>query len=115
MDRIVFPVLLPSPRRFSDQHPTLPSGTELPQNHIPDRLLNRNTIIVPLAAICSGIAGCGYLGLYPTFLVGELHFTLQEAGAAASMFGAGALLGILCGFVSDRVNQKWISMFGLVL
>ena len=103
------------PRRFSEQHPISPAGSVLPESHIPDRLLNRNTALVALAAICSGIAGYGYLGLYPTFLVSQLHFTVQEAGAAASMFGAGALLGILCGYLSDRINQKWISIFGLVV
>jgi MFS family permease len=103
------------PRRFSEQHPASLAGTALPETHIPDRLLNRNTMIVALVAICSGIAGYGYLGLYPTFLVSQLHFTVQEAGAAASMYGAGALVGILCGYLSDRINQKWVSIFGLVV
>jgi MFS family permease len=102
-------------RRFSEQHPTLSAGTIPAESHIPERLLNRNTAIVALAASCSGIAGYGYLGLYPTFLVGQLHFSVQQAGDAASVFGGGALFGIVCGYLADRVNQKWMSICGLLI
>ncbi len=102
------------PRRFSEQHPPIAAkpGAE---DHIPDRLINRNTSLVAIAAVCSGMAGFGYLGLYPTFLVSQLHFTVQDAGAAASMYGAGALTGLACGFLADRVNQKWVSICALVV
>ena len=101
------------PRRFSEQHPpaAIQSGAE---GHIPDRLVNRNTALVAITAICSGMAGFGYLGLYPSFLVSELHFSIAEAGAAASMYGAGALTGILCGLLADRTNQKLVSLCALV-
>ena len=47
-------------------------------------------MLVALAAIASGIAGYGYLGLYPTFLRSELGFSPEAAGSAAAMFGVGA-------------------------
>jgi MFS family permease len=108
-------MLILVPHRFSEQHPASPGGTALSEDHIPDRLLNRNTLIVALAAICSGIAGYGYLGLYPTFLISQLHFNVQQAGDAASVFGVGALLGIVCGYLADRINQKWVSICGLLI
>ena len=62
----------------------------------------------------SGLATYGYLGLYPTFLRLQLHFSVEAAGAAASMFGAGALMGLLCGYLADRVNQKWLTIVTLI-
>ena len=29
------------------------------------------------------------------------------------MFGAGALMGLLCGYLADRINQKWLSIVSL--
>jgi MFS family permease len=75
--------------------------------------VNRNTALVAGVAVVGGIAGFGYLGLYPTFLRTELDFSVEQAGAAASMFGAGALMGLLCGYLADRINQKWLSIVSL--
>lgn len=102
-------------RRFSEQHPGPVSGAVLDERHIPERLLNRNTVVVAITAVCAGMAGFGYLGLYPTFLITRLHFSVQQAGAAASMYGAGALMGLVCGYLADRVNQKWLSICALVV
>ena len=109
---VVVAVLVP--RRFTEQ---LPPASTSPgaESHVPATLVNRNTVLVAISAICSGMAGFGYLGLYPTFLVSELHFTPQEAGAAASMYGAGALTGLLCGYLADRVSQKAVSLCALVV
>ena len=109
---VVMMVLVP--KRFTEQHPPvaiLPGA----EDHIPAALINRNTMLVAVCAVCSGMAGFGYLGLYPTFLINELHFTPQEAGAAASMYGAGALTGLICGYLADRVSQKAVSLCALVV
>ncbi len=100
------------PKRFTEQAPERSEAVD--EAHIPDRLVNRNTLLVALASVCSGMAGLGYLGLYPTFLRTALHFSVAEAGAAASMYGVGALMGILCGVLGDRVNQKWLTIATLV-
>jgi MFS family permease len=108
-------MLLLVPKRFTEQHAS--SGTMAVglEHHIPDRLINRNTLLVAVAAICSGMAGLGYLGLYPTFLITQLHFPVKSAGAAASMYGLGALMGIACGYLADRLNQKWVSICALIV
>jgi MFS family permease len=107
-------MLLLVPKRFAEwRMDEVRVGADA-EHHIPDRLINRNTVLVALAAIGGGIAGYGYLGLYPTFLRTELHFSVEEAGTAASMFGAGALTGLLCGYLADRVDQKWLTILALV-
>jgi MFS family permease len=108
-------MLLLVPKRFTEQHASSGTTIIVPEHHIPDRLINRNTLLVALAAICSGMAGLGYLGLYPTFLITQLHFSVKSAGAAASMYGLGALMGIVCGYLADRLNQKWVSICALIV
>lgn len=106
-------VLLLVPKRFTEQ--VLENHGAESEAHIPARLINRNTMMVALASICSGLAGFGYLGLYPTFLRTTLHFTVVQTGAAASMYGGGALMGLLCGYMADRMNQKYITIGALVV
>ena len=101
------------PKRFSEWHSGGIETVVDDERQIPERLVNRNTMLVALVAVTGGIAGFGYLGLYPTFLRTELGFSVEQAGAAASMFGAGALMGLLCGYLADRVNQKWLSIVSL--
>jgi len=106
-------MLLRVPKRFSEWRAGDVVTVFDDERHIPERLVNRNTMLVALVAITGGIAGFGYLGLYPTFLRTELGFSVEQAGAAASMFGAGALMGLLCGYLADRINQKWLSIVSL--
>jgi MFS family permease len=97
-------------RRYSEQLPPTVARDLNAEVHIPDRLLNRNTMMLAAASIGGGLAGFGYLGLYPTFLRTELHFTIPQAAAAASMYGVGALMGLVCGYLGDRINQKYITI-----
>jgi MFS family permease len=106
-------MLLLVPKRFSEWRAGDVVTVFDDERHIPERLVNRNTMLVALVATTGGFAGFGYLGLYPTFLRTELGFSVEQAGAAASMFGAGALMGLLCGYLADRINQKWLSIVSL--
>jgi MFS family permease len=106
--------LLLVPKRFTEQYAEAAQTGVDAYRHIPDRIINRNTVLVGLTLVCGGIAGYGYLGLYPTFLRTQLHFSMEATGAAASMYGAGALMGIVCGYLADRVNQKWLMIVTLV-
>jgi sugar phosphate permease len=104
-------------RRFSEQQALTSAADVALEAHIPDTLVNKNTILLALASIFAGLASYGYLGLYPTYLRTQLNFTLTESAAAASMYGAGALAGLLCGYMADRMNQKLItigSMLGVM-
>ncbi len=101
------------PKRFTEQ--SIASAEVGDESHIPSSLVNRNTMLIAIASVGAGLAGFGYLGLYPTFLRTELHFTVQEAGAAASMYGLGALTGLLCGILGDRIDQKWITIVSLAV
>jgi MFS family permease len=83
--------------------------------HVPPRLYNRNIVMLGLTAVAVGISMYGYIGLYPTFLVKELHWSSGQAALAASMFGLGALLGIPAGWLGDRVNQRVLMIVALVV
>jgi MFS family permease len=106
-------VLALIPKRFTEQVVERAGGEN--EDHIPDTLINRNTVLVAIASISGGLAGFGYLGLYPTYLRTALHFTIEQTGAAASMYGAGALMGLLCGYLADRVSQKYLTIGTLVV
>jgi MFS family permease len=106
-------VFLLVPKRFSEWRAGEVADTADDGQHIPNHLVNRNTMLVAVVAVSGGMAGFGYLGLYPTFLRTQLDFSVEQAGAAASMFGAGALMGLLCGYLADRINQKWLSIVSL--
>lgn len=75
------------------------------EHHLPVGLINRNTILVSIASIAGGIAGYGYLGLYPTFLRTQLGFSVQATGSAAAMYGVGALTG-LWGVISPTGSAR---------
>ena len=101
------------PRAFTEQRAQDDDIAD--ESHIPPQLYNRNTILVGMAAFGAGLATYGYLGLYPTFLRTVLNFSAAQTGVAASMYGVGALSGIVCGYIADRANQKWITIIMLAL
>jgi MFS family permease len=83
--------------------------------HVPARLYNRNIVLLATAAVVVGMSMYGYIGLYPTFLVTQLHWPSGQAALAASMFGLGALLGIPAGWLGDRVNQRALMIVSLLV
>ncbi len=101
-------------RRFTEQRAVATSRSTAAEAHIPPGLFHRNTLLLASASIGGGLAGYGYLGLYPTFLRTQLHFTIGQAAAAASMYGAGALAGLICGYLADRTSQKIFTIATLV-
>jgi len=82
--------------------------------HVPASLYNRNILLLCLTSAVVGVAGYGYLGLYPTFLQTQLHFSQVQAGTAASIFGLGALMGLPAGYLGDKLNQKWVLITALL-
>jgi sugar phosphate permease len=82
--------------------------------HVPAGLCNRNTVLLAVTAVVVGMSMYGYIGLYPTFLSTQLHWSGGQAALAASMFGLGALLGIPAGWLGDRVDQRYLMIVTLL-
>lgn len=103
-------------KQFTEQveGDVLGSGAAPFLEHVPVNLYNRNILLLGLCAAAVGVAGYGYLGLYPTFLQNELGFSKVQAGTAASMFGLGALVGLPAGYLGDKLNQKWLLIGALL-
>jgi MFS family permease len=82
--------------------------------HVPVSPYNRNLALFGITAVVGGLVIYGFLGLYPTYLRGELGFTPAETAMAAGMFGAGAALGILFGWLGDRLEQRRLLIMSYV-
>jgi MFS transporter, DHA1 family, inner membrane transport protein len=67
-----------------------------------DTLLNRNTVLLLLLSSISGLSIFGFLGMYPTYLRGQLHFSASDAGAIMSIYGLGVLVSVGGGLLGDR-------------
>lgn len=83
-------------------------------DHVPERFLNRNVVMLGITAAVVGLAMYGFIGLYPTFLQSVLGLSLTEAGTAASMFGLGAMVGLPAGYLSDKLNQRYVLIGALL-
>jgi MFS transporter, DHA1 family, inner membrane transport protein len=77
-------------------------------------LLERAPLLLALATAFAGLAIYGYLGLYPTYLREELGFTPEDAGFAVSMYGLGAMLSLIGGWLGDRFNFRIVLGLSLV-
>ena len=64
-------MLLLVPKRFSEWRAGDVVTVFDDERHIPERLVNRNTMLVALVAITGGIAGFGYLGPHRARLLGR--------------------------------------------
>ncbi|WP_113699328.1 MFS transporter [Nonomuraea lactucae] len=93
--------------RAVDQHSDRTENVD----HIPETLLNRNSIALSITSVVGGLVFYGFLGLYPSFLRSELHFTAGQAALAASMVGFGAAFSLLGGWLGDVVDQRKLLIF----
>jgi MFS family permease len=108
-------IMLLISKRFTEQAGLVAGANVADEQHIPDTLLNRNTVLLSIASVCAGLCNFAYLGLYPTFLGSELHFSKPDIAAAASMYGVGALMAIPFGFIADRFSQKYLQIVAIVI
>ena len=69
-------------------------------------LKNRNTVLLVLLSILAGLAIFGFLGMYPTYLREELHFTASDAGRIMSIYGLGVLLSVGGGMLGDGFSAR---------
>jgi MFS family permease len=102
-------------KSFTEKHEAAGNLDGRPEvEHVPARLYNRNIVLLALTAVVVGVAMYGYIGLYPTYLVGQLGWSKGAAALAASMFGVGALMGIPAGWLGDRLNQRVVMIVALL-
>jgi MFS family permease len=64
-------------------------------------LRNRNTVVLVLLSCIAGLAIFGFLGMYPTYLREQLHFSPADAGKIMSIYGFGVLLSVGGGMLGD--------------
>ena len=74
----------------------------------PTTLNNLNSIVLALLSILFGLALYGYLGMYPTFLREQLHYTPAEAGSVMSIYGLGVLVSVVSGWLGDRFSPRLV-------
>jgi MFS family permease len=74
--------------------------------NVPEPLWNWNTRLIAPASFCLGTVMWGFLGLYPTFLRTQLHFTPMVVGAIFSIYGFGCMLPMLGGWIGDRFSNR---------
>lgn len=67
---------------------------------------NRNTILLTGMSIIGGLCIYGYLGMYPTFLREQLHYSPADTGVVMSVFGLGVFASIGGGWLGDRFDPK---------
>ena len=84
------------------------------EDHIPDKVLNRNVICILVMGIFRGITFFGFLALYTTFLTKQLSFSFASASLALSLFGLGPFIGPIVGVISDRTDPKLIQILALL-
>jgi len=69
-------------------------------------LHNRNTYLLVLMSIIAGLAIFGFLGMYPTYLREQLHFTPADTGKVMSIYGLGVLVSVGGGLLGDRFSPR---------
>ena len=70
------------------------------------KLNNRNTGLLVLLSCIAGLAAFGFLGMYPTYLREQLHFTPADTGKVMSIYGLGALASVGGGLLGDRFPMR---------
>lgn len=76
-------------------------------------LFERGPLLLAISTAFAGLAIYGYLGLYPTYLREELDFTAGDAGFAVSLYGLGAMLSLVGGWLGDRFNFRVVLAISL--
>ena len=71
-------------------------------------VFNRNTLLLTLMSLIGGLVLYGYLGMYPTFLRENLHYSATAAGTVMSAFGIGAMGSIVGGWLGDRWSPRLV-------
>lgn len=84
------------------------AGVQPELANIPEKFWNRNSILCTMSIPFLGCMMFGYIGLYPTFLMKELHFAPTVAATAFSLYGIGCMFSMVGGWLGDRLSTRWI-------
>ena len=71
-------------------------------------LKNLNSFVLVLLSVIFGLALYGYLGMYPTFLREQLHYTPADAASVMSIYGLGVLVSVVSGWLGDRFSPRLV-------
>jgi len=92
-------------RRVSERSAAATRGTGT-YEYMPSSPYNRNSLALAVSSAIAGVVLYGFLGLYPTFLATQLHFSTGQSALAVSFVGFGGVAGLLGGWLADRVDQR---------
>ncbi len=96
------------PKAFSERQSLqqLSATDQAAVANVPEPLWNRNTLLIAPSTLCLGTVMWGFLGLYPTFLRTQLHFTPTVVATIFSIYGFGCMLPMLGGWLGDRFSNR---------
>jgi MFS family permease len=81
----------------------------------PTRIFNLNVVITALTFATIGIAFFSFTALYAVFLRTQLHYSVTDAGATFGMYGIGSLLGVVGGWLGDKLRTPGMLAATLLL
>jgi MFS family permease len=95
------------PRRFSEQKAIQHVvDRSVSIDNIPEAFLNRNIKLLMGSAFIQGAVGFGFQGLFVTYLVRHLHYSVVMAGTVFSFYGFGSMLPMLGGWLGDYFSNR---------
>jgi MFS family permease len=71
-------------------------------------LLNVNTIVLTVMSAIGGLSIFAIMGMYPTFLRENLHYSATAAGFVVSFYGVGSLGAVVGGWIGDRFSPRLV-------
>jgi DHA1 family inner membrane transport protein len=71
-------------------------------------LLNVNTIVLTIMSAIAGLSIFAIMGMYPTFLRENLHYSATAAGFVVSFYGVGSLGAVAGGWIGDRFPPRLV-------
>jgi MFS family permease len=82
---------------------------------VPYKGLSRSAWLISLASLINR-SGTMVLPFLSVYLISDLHFTMEQAGIAMTLFGAGSFLGsFLGGNLTDRIGYHRVLFWSLFL
>ena len=75
-------------------------------DNLPENFWNRNIKLLMVSAFVQGAMGFAFQGLFVTYLVRHLHYSLSAAAVVYSYFGLGCMLPMLGGWLGDRFTHR---------